>query len=400
MSDWQNERVDLDEAQALLTEESLALLDSLADLEKPQDVVALVTSLRAAGHPAPRVHAVLGQLGLRAKAKEKFGAFASRLLITPDGLEQATRLEVASHHAGRFQKAGMSSVADCGCGIGGDSLAFAALGLAVTAIERDAATAALAAYNLAPFHNAQVINADASSVSLEDVEGLWIDPARRQNGSRSHNPDSWTPRLDWVFEQASHKPSGVKLGPAFDHDLIPEGMEAQWVSFRGSVVELVLWSGSLARTGITRSALLIGAREAHELTAPGPSSDVEPGSLGAFVYEPDGAVIRAQLIGDLARTLGATMLDSTIAYMSSPSYEPTPFAQGFEVIESVPYSLKNIQSLLKNHSIGELEIKKRGIDVDPHTLRQKLSFEGTEHRTLILTRVQGTKTAILAKRMP
>lgn len=399
MSDWQNERVKLEEAQALLTEDSLSLLDSLADLEEPKDVVALVSSLRAQGHPPERVHAVLGQLGLKKKIRAKFGPFADRLLATPDGIEQASRLEVSSHHAHRFHAAGITSVVDCGCGMGGDSLAFAALGIDVVAIESDPATAALASYNLAPFSNARVELGDVETGPLPEGEGLWIDPARRKEGSRSHDPSTWSPSLDWVFDHSTKKPSGIKLGPAFDHDLIPPGMEAQWVSYRGSVVELVLWSGILARQDVTRCALVIGADTTAELTAPGPAIDATVGPLQTYLYEPDGAVIRAQLLGDLARRINATMLDSTIAYMTSDRGEHTPFAQVFEVLETVPYSMKNIQRLLREHSIGELEIKKRGIDVDPHTLRSALDFEGTEHRTLILTRVQGTKTAILARRV-
>ena len=400
MSGCQNMRVNLDEVQALLTEESLSLLDSLADLETPHDVVSLVSSLRAAGHPPERVHAVLGQIGLRKKSRDKFGTFADRLLVTPEGLEQATRLEVASHHAGRFERAGTTFLADCGCGIGGDSLAFAALGLDVTAIEADPATAALASYNLAPFQNADVVHSDVTKVPLEGVDALWIDPARRQGGSRTHNPDAWTPSLTWVFAQANLKPSGIKLGPGFDHSLIPDGFEAQWVSFRGSVVELVLWSGVLARPGVGRSALVIGSGGTSELTAPQAAPDQGVEGLKRYLYEPDGAVIRAQLIGDLARSLDATMIDPTIAYMSSDIPQTSPFVQGFEVLESTPYSIKNIQKLVGQHSISELEIKKRGIDVDPAALRNQLAFSGSDHRTLILTRIQGKKTAIIAKRIP
>ena len=73
------------------------------------------------------------------------------MLFTRAGLEQATRLAIAARHAARFRDAGMSSVADLGCGIGGDALGLAALGLRVAAVDADEVTAAIAAYNLAPF---------------------------------------------------------------------------------------------------------------------------------------------------------------------------------------------------------------------------------------------------------
>ena len=48
-------------------------------------------------------------------------------------------------------------VADLGCGIGGDALGFAALGMRVEAVDADEVTAAIAAYNLAPFGDAVTV---------------------------------------------------------------------------------------------------------------------------------------------------------------------------------------------------------------------------------------------------
>jgi hypothetical protein len=391
--------VDSSELDALLTPEALRLL---AELEPPgakEDVMTMVSRLRGAGHPHERVHAVMNQLALRPKAREKFGEFADRLLLTPEGLEQATRLEVASHHAGRFAHAGIKSVADAGCGIGGDSLAFAGLGLEVVAIERDTSTAAVAAYNLAPWDSVRVVNADATEVDLSQVDALWIDPARREGSLRLTDPDQWSPSLTWVFEVATTMPTGIKLAPGMDRDLIPPWAEAQWVSHQGTVVEMILWSGVLARTGVTRSALVMNSRGTQEMIAPSDSPDVEVGALGPYLYEPDGAVIRARLIGDLARSLSATMLDSTIAYFSSAEAHHTPLAQGFEVIDEVPYSAANLKALVAGANLGQVEIKKRGLDVDPAQVRRGLTLEGTGSATVILTRIQGAKTAILAKRI-
>jgi len=398
VSCWQNEQMDSREVETLLTTESLALLADIADPVSKDDVVALVSRLRKAGHPPERVHAVLNQVALRPAAGVKFGSFANRLLLTPEGLEQATRLEVASHHAGRFVQAGISSVADCGCGIGGDSLAFAGLGLTVVAIDADPATAALATYNLAPFESVTVEHGDVTARDLSDVAALWIDPARREGANRLANPDDWQPSLEWAFAKAQEFPTGIKLGPGMDRDLIPAGLEAQWVSHQGSVVELVLWSGILARPGITRSALVMNSRGSAEITAAKDSPDQPVGDLVEYLYEPDGAVIRARLIGDLARGYDATMIDPTIAYFSSATLHESPLAQGFRIRQSVPYSLRNVQKLVGSASLGRIEIKKRGIDIDPAELRGSLPLDGDNEATLIITRVRGKKTAILADR--
>jgi hypothetical protein len=75
-------------------------------------------------------------------------------------------------------------------------------------------------------------------------------------------------------------------------------------------------------------------------------------------------------------------------------------AQCFRVLERVPYSKKNVVALIARASLGTLEIKKRGIDCDPAALRSTLPLHGKGSATLILTRVQGVKTAILAERVP
>lgn len=387
------------EVEALLTAESLRLLDETPAPTSKDDVLATVSRLRKASHPLERVHAVMNQLSLRAKAQEKFGDFATSMLFTKEGLEQATRLDVASHHAGRFRDSGITSLIDAGCGIGADSLAFSGLGIQVTAIERDTATAALASYNLAPFPETTVINADVLGADLSGAEALWIDPARREGATRLHNPEDWSPSLDWVFEMAAERPTGIKLAPGMDRDLIPEGVEAQWVSHHGSVVEMVLWSGALKREGITRSALVISRSGTAEMAAGADSPDAEVGDLQEYLYEPDGAIIRARLIGDLARSVDATMIDDTIAYFSSATRHQSPLMQGFQIIEHVLYTPKNVNALVGGANLGNIEIKKRGIDVDPAELRKTLPLQGSGSATLILTRVKGKKTALLAKRL-
>ena len=309
-------------------------------------------------------------------------------------------MKVAALHAGRFQRAGLTSIADLGCGIGADALAIAALDIAVMAVEKDEVTAALAAFNLAPWSNARVEHADATEVDLAGIDGIYLDPARRDGARRLNNPSDWTPSLDFAFDLASRYPTGIKLGPGIDRDLIPEEAEAQWVSVDHDVVELGLWFGVLARPGIRRAALVITAAGSFELTAAEDSEDAEVGALGEYIYEPDGSVIRARLIGDLARQLDARMLSDSIAYLTSDTAVATPFATCFKVIDSFPYDEKRLKKELATRGIGTLEIKKRGIDVDPAQLRKKLSLKGKVSATVILTRVAGRHTALLCERVP
>lgn len=400
------------ELTALLTPDGLRLLDELGPVASTADVTRAVSRLRAAGHPPDLVSAVVGQAHLRSRAIAKFGDFATRMLFTRAGLEQATRLAVAAAHASRLRAAGVGHVADLGCGIGGDALAFAGAGLEVTAVDADEVTAAIAAYNLAVFADAVTVrheraeelvpNGRTAASALPDFDALWLDPARRTPGHSETTRVSaadYSPPLEWAFAAAARMPAGIKLGPGHDRDAVPEAAETQWVSADGSVVELVVWTGALAREGVRRAALVLRGDDMHELTARADADDADVRGLGAYLHEPDGAVIRARLVGEVARQLDGGMLDDRIAYITGDAAVTSPFVQSFRVRETMPAKPKAVSAALRAHDIGTIEIKKRGMDVDPAAFRRRLTLRGDGSATLILTRIGDRHIAILADRV-
>lgn len=278
-------------------------------------------------------------------------------------------------------------------------MAFAGLDLNVTAIDSDTTTAAIASYNLAPFPTVTVSQGAVEETDLSTADALWLDPARRDGSSKRLTPEQWSPPLDWALEVAKTIPTGLKLAPGLDHRYLPTDGEAQWVSYRGSVAELVYWSGHLARPGISRSALLVGDEKSVEMTGAGPAADQPVGPLGSYLHEPDGAVIRSQLIGDLARELEGRMVSKDIAYITGDAAITSNFAQSFAIDAVLPLKEKDIQKWLRREGIGTLEIKKRGVDIDPAAFRQRLRLDGDKQATLILTRVDGVRSAIMAHRI-
>lgn len=380
---------------ALLSAEGQALLAKVAKIDAKADVVSLVSKLRAEGHHPLLVAAVLTQAKLRRRAQSKFGEFADRMIFTEPGLEQSSRLAVAALHAGRFRAAGIADVADLGCGIGAESLALASLDIQVHSREIDEVTAAVATYNLAPFDNAEVQQADVTEINLDAFGGLFFDPARRELGgpareraARKFDPMAFSPSFDFVMQAAANKPTGVKFGPGHPHEGIPDEAEAQWVSVGGDLVELGLWFGAVARPGVKRSALLLAADGKHEITSDSTErQDAELGSRQEFVYEPDNAVVRSHLIGQLAEQIGATIFAPEIAYLTAGEKIESPWLKGYRVLDEMAFDRKKLKAYLKERSIGTLEIKKRGSDIVPEQLRKELAPKGKGAATLIVTRV-------------
>lgn len=401
---------------ALLTPEGLDLLSQHRPEEASDDDAAtrLTLALRKAGHAPEVVAAVVHQLSLRHRGEAKFGPFAAEMFLTRPGLEQATRLPVSALHAQRFARAGVRHVADLGCGIGSDSLALASMDLEVTSVEADETTAAVATLNLMPFPQARVIHGFAEEAPLEGIDGAWLDPARRDEDSsgtrRLFDPEAFTPPLSFVTSLAGRGLAvGVKLGPGLPHDAVPEGAEAQWLSDRGDVVEATLWFNSLARPGVRRAAAVLGAAGLVELTAatgfPGidPAAAVlEGGGLpapGEYLHEPDGAVIRAGLVADLAQRLGAQAVDPHLAYLRSATPSPDALATSYRVIGELPLKTKALRTWAKTQNVTTLTIKKRGVDIAPETLRREIfagrgKLKGGRAATLVLARVGERRVAL------
>ncbi|KWX10127.1 methyltransferase, partial [Carbonactinospora thermoautotrophica] len=118
---------------------------------------------------------------------------------------------------------------------------------------------------------------------------------------------------------------------------------------------------------------------------------------GRYLYEPDGAVIRAHLVGHVAAQVDGRLLDPTIAYVASDRLVPTPFATAYEVTDVLPFQLKRLRALLRERGVGVLTIKKRGSALEPDRLRRQLRLTGDSAAVLILTRVAGAPTALLAR---
>lgn len=384
----------------VLSPQGWALLGALPPYDEKHALV-LAERLQRDGFDRSLVAAALTQSRLRAKARGKLGDFADGMLFTPAGLEQASRLEVAAHHARRYLDAGCTYVADLTCGLGADALALGGVGLRVVATDVDETTAALATVNLRALPEVEVRHGDGLALDLAGVDGVFADPARRTGtGQRVFDPSAYAPPLDALLALRSTVPAlGLKLGPGLAHrDLPPDG-EAQWVSVDGDVVEVGLWFGPLAPQGPGRTALVLRGGTPHTLRAADAAANDAPpvGPLGAYLYEPDGAVIRAGLVGTVAQRVRGRLVDSTIAYVTADDLTPDPTATAYRVLDDMPFGLKRLRAYLRERGVGRLTVKKRGTAVVPEQLRKQLDLRGPAEGTVVLTRVAGQQRVLVVE---
>ncbi len=382
--------MDVATLELLLAPEGQSLLVEVETRAGAETDLALGTSLRRA-HPAELVAAAVTQHHLRARAGSKFGEDAARMYFTHDSLEQATRATVARERARRLAAADVAAVVDLGCGIGGDLVALARAGLRVRGVERDPVRAAIARANLGALGlDGEIIQADLADVQPLPDEVPFLDPARRDGRGRVFDPASMTPPWD-VVSRFLQRPAVVKTLPGFPHDLLPEGVEAQWVSDGGDLVEACLWGPGLA-TGTRRATALPSGAEIVGVGDPG-----EVGEVGGWLHEPDDAVIRAGLVGELATRMGGRLVDAHLAYVTTDEERTDPLARSFRIVEELPYREKPMRAALVARDVGTLTVKKRGVDVVPEQLVKRLKLRGTRPAIVILARIGDGARAFLAE---
>lgn len=384
--------MDLETFEQLMTPGGQLLLSEIAARAGIESDLALGTRLRKTYVPG-LVAAAVTQNHLRGKAAAKFGPDAARMYFTHDALEQSTRSSVATHRASRLASMGATAAVDLGCGIGGDLIALARAGLEVRGVERDPVRAAIAMANLRALDlTGEVVCGDAQEVAIRPDEVAFIDPARRDGRGRTFSTADLQPPWDWVRQLLVGR-AVAKVMPGLSHDAVPHGVEAEWVSDGGDLVEACLWGAPFASTRRRATVLPSGT---------GLVADGEPVAVadtGSHLYEPDDAVIRSGLVSEFAATIGGWLPDPHIAYVSADHPEETDLARGFRIVDELPFREKPLKAALQVRRVGTLTIKKRGVDIVPEEVVRRMKLKGPNKALVIMTRVQGQGRAYLVERI-
>lgn len=367
------------------------LLETLAAQDlSANHTLTLLTRLRKT-HPADHAAAALETARLRQRAVEKFGADASRLFFTADALEQASDPLIRAYRA----QAAPESVLDIGCGIGADSLAFAAQGARVTGMDLDPLRVALAQANADALGlDARFRVGDAREPLPVDAALRFFDPARRDaSGRRLNHVESYQPPLSTITGWGQ-RPIMVKLSPAVDlTQLEPYGGAVTFFSSGGDLKEAVLHLHS-DHSGL--EAVLLTPESAHvwRRTGDAPVERALSAPRG-WLLEPDAALLRAGLVQDVAHALEAYQLDATIAYLTSDARPDTPWARAWQIEAWMPFNVKKLRAYLRERGVGTLTVKKRGSPLTPEQLISQVKPKGDASRTLVLTRHQGAPIVII-----
>lgn len=395
----------LDDFRFLLSPAGQTWLHELADTPiTPENHLGLATRLRKQ-LSAAQTHTVLETVLLRQRAVAKFSR-AGEMYFTRPALEQASAEVVSAYRARRFQALGAQEMVDLGCSVGGDALTLAAHA-DVTGVEWDPLRLAMAQENVRVYGYGRYfhpLQADILALTPFAVDAVFFDPARRdERGRRFHSVHDYQPPLSAVDGWRSvargtavAKGTAVKISPGVDYAELPPDAEVEFISVDGNVKEGVLWFDAF-RGNVARRATLLP--EAHTLTTADMPDDVPLSAPQAYLYEPDGAVIRAHLVEVVAAQLDAAKLDDEIAYLTAATAQATPFARCFAIEAHFPFQLKRLRHYLRAHQVGQVTIKKRGSPLQPERLRRqlRLSDDHTAHRILFLTHVKGEAVVLIGE---
>lgn len=338
--------------------------------------------------PRNLARAALGMAILRGEATSKF-LQADKMYFTHEALQQASGYVISSYRAGRYS--GFDQVFDLGCSIGGDALNLAEV-TSICGVDHDPLRLAMAQANFTALNNCgDFILADLTEhlpVSLRPNTALFFDPARRANNRRIITVDQYLPPLSIVNKWLPVISAlGVKISPGVKLDELAEyDAEIEFISLKGELKEAVLWFGPL-KTTKRRAMVQPGA---YTLTGDPlltlPERILEP---LAFLYEPDPAVLRAGLVRNLAVQLNAYQLDPDIAYLTTDKIVDTPFARVWEIENWFPFRLKQLRAYLRERSVGQVTVKKRGSPLQPESLIRDLRLKGDAERVVFLTHLRG-----------
>ncbi len=332
-----------------------------------------------------------------------------RLWLEPVAVQQATHHVVAAHKASRFRDVGR--VVDLCAGLGGDTRALAARAEHIVAVEADPDMVRRLQWNLCRWEindRVDVRQATAQAVELGFDMAVHIDPDRRAGRTtRARRLEHYEPPLEWLRDLTDRVETGaIKLGPASDFDTAfpDDRFEIELITHRGECREATVWFGPLVtcRRRVTRmpEGVSWSDQDFDDRTIDDAHSTIGP--VSAWLFDPDPGLSRSGLLDHFARAHGLHRIEPGRTPLSGETRCDHPLLVPFGVLDILPGKSSTIAGWLRERGAWVVEVKPRGVDVDPHAFRKKLPRGRDNVPGLSLFLVGGNRRgskAILSQRL-
>lgn len=385
------------------------------------------------GDTSDERRAVAIQASLKNKLKRKLPSWFDAQVYIPSqlNLEQASSEPTALHKRRFVQNEDI--LLDLTGGMGVDFWALSSVAQRSIYTEQNEELANATKYNLGKLckeRNIELIHAD-SMLLLEDLLTkyeptlIYVDPARREDqkaDKRVYALEDCTPSLQELIlriralsDKAIHTRILAKVSPMLDitHTLRTidaiEGVHC--IALRGEVKEILL--EIYPNSNICEEERLQNTRltaynidsQGNELSFSGTLQEEQTAqpnfssSLGTFLYEPFGSLLKLGLYNLISERLSVSKLHpNSQLYTNTELIEDFP-GRKFRILEIIPCESKIIKRL--KSEVSKAQITCRNFPLSAEALRKKLKIEDSNEATIVATTLyDGSLVMILCKILP
>lgn len=286
-------------------------------------------------------------------ARDKF-KLAKRMKFDEKSIEIATPEILANYRAERLS---CECIIDIGCGIGGDTIALAATCGKVIAIDIDQKMIDFARNNCKAYGRKNVIfvRGDALKMNLKKYGATYAfaDPTRRLKERRIKELSETIPStIDLIKKLSFFRGFCIEVSQQLNVDEIPFDCEKEYVSLNGELRCLSLYFGELKRC--ERSAVVLPQKERIE-SKESTEKAKESSELKKFFYEIDPAVVKANLVDELASNFDLFIFKN---FLTSDERVDSPFFKNsFEFLTITDED--NLIDTLNEFDAGKVVIRGR-----------------------------------------
>ena len=212
------------------------------------------------------------------------------------------------------------------------------------------------------------------------------------------------PSLPDVFQRlGSDCSAAIKVAPATPYaGYFPPGVQREWIGDDRECKQQILWVGPATEKPGHRTATHIGKKgEISQISVV--ENEARPGvvigsQILRYLYEPHAIVLAAQLNNVMGDRYRLKRFSADVVYLTGDEDIEDPLLTQFEVLAVLPISLRKTQVFLNRLEVGEIEVKKRGIDDVTVSQFKRLKLAGNQRATVLLTRLGRSRIAVIAKR--